>query len=246
MKAVPLKAFPRTETRRSGARRVRALGHVPAVIYGRHAPPQTLQVPRRELENLLHHTVSDNILVNLTVEGDARPLRLALLQDIQRHPLSGAILHVDFHEVAPTEKVTVYVPVETVGEAIGVKTGGGILEHVLFRVKVRALPQDLPEQIVVDVTNLQAGQTIHLGELPVPPGVELLGEKTAPVLTVALPRAEAEEAAAAAAPVEAGAVEMLKEKKEEAPAESAAAAEKKPVAEKKSAAEKTAAAEKKK
>jgi large subunit ribosomal protein L25 len=140
----------------------------------------------------------------------------------------------------------VYVPVETVGEAIGVKTGGGILEHVLFRVKVRALPQDLPEQIVVDVTNLQAGQTIHLGELPVPPGVELLGEKTAPVLTVALPRAEAEEAAAAAAPVEAGAVEMLKEKKEEAPAESAAAAEKKPVAEKKSAAEKTAAAEKKK
>ena len=227
MKAVPLKAFPRTETRRNGARRVRASGYVPAVIYGRHAVPQTLQVPRRELENLLHHTVSDNILVDLTIEGDARPLRLALLQEIQRHPLSGAILHVDFHEVAPSEKVTVYVPVETVGEAIGVKTGGGILEHVLFRVKVRALPQDLPEQIVVDVTNLQAGQTIHLGELPVPPGVELIGEKTAPVLTVALPRGEAEEAAAAATPVEAGAVEMLKEKKQEAPAEPAAAAQKK-------------------
>ncbi|MCX7866293.1 MAG: 50S ribosomal protein L25 [Limisphaera sp.] len=246
MKAVPLKAVPRNETRRSGARRVRASGHVPAVIYGRHIRPQTLQVPRRELENLLHHTASDNILVDLTVEGDARPQRLALLQDIQRHPLTGAILHVDFHEVAETEKVTVYVPVETVGEAVGVKTGGGILEHVLFRVKVRALPKDLPEQIVVDVTNLQAGQTIHLGELPVPPGVEILGEKSAPVITIAVPKVEAEEAAAAAAPVEAGAVEMIKEKKEEAaaePAEKKAAPE---TAEKKPAAEKNPAAEKKK
>lgn len=239
MKAVPLKALLRTETRRSGARRVRASGHVPAVIYGRHTQPQTLQIPRRELEDLLHHTASDNILVDLTVEGDARPQRLALLQEIQRHPLSGAILHVDFHEVAETEKVTVYVPVETVGEAVGVKTGGGILEHVLFRVKVRALPKDLPEQIVVDVTNLQAGQTIHLGELPVPPGVEVLGEKSAPVITIAVPKAEAEEAAAAAAPAEAGAVEMIKEKKEEPaaePAEKKAAAEtaeKKPAAEKK-------------
>ena len=222
MKAVPLKAFPRVQTRRSGARKVRAAGHVPAVIYGRHIQPKPLQVPRKDLENLLHHTVAENILVDLNVEGDEKPRRLALLQDIQRHPLSGAVLHVDFHEVAEDEKVTVYVPVETVGEAVGVKTGGGILEHVLFRVRVRALPRDLPEQIVVDVTNLQAGQSIHIGELPVPPGVEVLGEKTAPVITVAVPRAEAEEAAAPAAetgaPAEAGQVEMIKEKKEEAPA----------------------------
>lgn len=216
MKAVPLKAFPRSQTRRSGARKVRAAGHVPAIIYGRHTQPKPLQVPVKDLEKLLQHTVAENILVDLDVEGDDKPRRLALLQDIQRHPLSGAVLHVDFHEVAENEKVTVYVPVETVGEAIGVKTGGGILEHVLFRVKVRALPRDLPEQIVVDVTNLQAGQTIHLGELPVPPGVEVLGEKTAPVITVAVPRSEEAEAAAqAGAPAEAGAVEMIKEKKEE-------------------------------
>ncbi|MCS7089489.1 MAG: 50S ribosomal protein L25 [Verrucomicrobiota bacterium] len=241
MKAVPLKAVPRTATRRSGTRKVRASGYVPAVIYGRHIRTQNLQVARKELENLLHHTVSENILLDLTIEGDRQPRRLALLQEIQRHPLSGAILHVDFHEVAENEKVTMYVPVETVGEAAGVKTGGGILEHVLFRVKVRALPKDLPEQIVVDVTHLQAGQTIHLGELPVPPGVEVLGEKTAPVITISVPRAEAEEAAAAAAPAEAGAVEMIKEKKEAPAAESTekAAAEK---AEKK--AEKPAGGEK--
>lgn len=224
MKAVPLKAVPRTATSRSGARKVRASGYVPAVIYGRHIQPQNLQVARKELENLLHHTVSENILVDLTIDGDTHPRRLALLQEIQRHPLSGAILHVDFHEVAETEKVTMYVPVETVGEAVGVKTGGGILEHVLFRVRVRALPKDLPEQIVVDVTRLQAGQTIHLGELPVPPGVEVLGDKSTPVITISVPRVE--EAAAETQPMEAGAVEMLKEKKEPAPAEAGAAAEK--------------------
>ena len=87
--------------------------------------------------------------MDLSVENDARAKRLALVQEIQHHPLDGKVLHVDFHEVAENEKVTVQVPVETTGEAAGVKTGGGTLEHVLFKLKVRCLPKDLPEQIVV-------------------------------------------------------------------------------------------------
>jgi large subunit ribosomal protein L25 len=134
---------------------------------------------------------------------------------------------VDLHEVAEDEKVTVMVPVDTIGEAAGVKTGGGVLEHVLFKIKARALPKDLPESITVDVSHLNIGQAIHLGEIPVPPGVELLGDKKIPVIAVAAPRTEEEEAAeaaeAAAAP---GEVEMIKEKKEEgeegAPAKGAA------------------------
>jgi large subunit ribosomal protein L25 len=152
--------------------------------------------------------------VDLAVKDDTRPKRLALVQEIQHHPLSGNILHVDFHEVAENEKVTIMVPVETTGEAVGVKTSGGVLEHVLFKIKARALPKDLPEQIIVDVSNLNIGQAIHLGEIPVPAGVELIGDKKIPVIAVAAPRTEEEEAAEAAAAAAPGEVEMIKEKKE--------------------------------
>ena len=169
------------------------------------------------MEDLIHHSVSENLLVDLTVKDDARPKRLALVQEIQHHPLTGKVLHVDFHEVAENEKVTVLVPVETVGEAEGVKTEGGVLEHVLFKVKVRGLPKDLPEQIMVDVSHLKIGQAIHLGEITAPANCEFVGDKQIPVIAVAAPRTEEEEAAEAAAAAEAvpGEVEMIKEKKEE-------------------------------
>ena len=107
------------------------------------------------------------------------------------------------------------MPVETTGEAEGVKTAGGVLEHVLFKIKARALPKDLPEVITVDVSHLNIGQAIHLGEIPAPAGVELLGDKNVPVIAVAAPRTEEEEAAAAEAAAAPGEVEMIKEKKEE-------------------------------
>ncbi len=213
MKSVPLKAFPRTLVQRGGVKKLRTSGRVPATIYGRQAKPQNLEVGFDEITNLLHHSVSENLLVDLSVENDARAQRLALVQEVQHHPLSGKVLHVDFHEVAENEKVTVHVPVETTGEAAGVKTGGGTLEHVMHNLKVRALPKDLPEQIIIDVTALEIGKSVHIGEVKAPEGVEILGEKSRAVVTVAAPRAE-EELAPAAAPA-AGEVEMTKEKKEE-------------------------------
>jgi large subunit ribosomal protein L25 len=215
MKSVSLNAFPRALARRAGAKKLRTIGRIPAVIYGRQAKPQNLEVIAKEMENLIHHSASENVLVDLAVKEDSRPKRLALVQDVQHHPLSGKVLHVDFHEVAEDEKVTVMVPVETVGEAAGVKTGGGVLEHVLFKIKARALPKDLPEVITVDVSHLNIGQAIHLGEIKAPPGVEILGEKQIPVIAVAAPRTEEEEAAEAAEAAAPGEVEMIKEKKEE-------------------------------
>jgi large subunit ribosomal protein L25 len=162
------------------------------------------------------------LLVDLTVEKDARSKRLALVQEVQHHPLSGKVMHVDFHEVAETEKVTVSVPVETVGEPAGVKNGGGTLEHILHKLKVRCLPKDLPEQITLDVTALEIGKSIHIADIVAPAGVEIMGEKTRTVVAVAAPRAEEEVVVAAPA---AGDVEMTKEKKEEG-AEGAAPAAK--------------------
>jgi large subunit ribosomal protein L25 len=244
MKAVALSAFPRSLVRRGGSKRLRESGRVPAVIYGRQGKPQNLELDRRALEDLIHHSVSENLLVDLSVSEDARAKRLALLQEVQHHALSGKVLHVDFHEVTENEKVTIMAAVETVGEAVGVKTGGGILEHVLFKIKVRAFPKDLPEVINVDVSNLDIGQSIHLGDIQPPPGVEILGDKKVSVISVAAPISEAEEAAAAAAAAGPTEVEMIKEKKEEgaAPAPAAGKAAEKAPAGEKAAAEKAPAA----
>ncbi|HEX4350249.1 MAG TPA: 50S ribosomal protein L25 [Verrucomicrobiae bacterium] len=212
MKSVALKAYPRSQVQRAEVTKLRRAGRVPATIYGRQAKPQNLEVGFDEITDLLHHSASENLLVDLAVENDARSKRLALVQQVQHHPLSGKVLHVDLHEVAEDEKVTVQVPVETVGEAAGVKTGGGTLEHVMHKLKVRCLPKDLPEQINIDVTALEIGKAVHIGEVVAPAGVEILGDKSRAVVAVAAPRAEEEVAAAAPGAAD---VEMTKEKKEE-------------------------------
>jgi len=239
MKSVALKAYPRSQVRQNVVKKLRVEGRVPATIYGRAIKPQNLELNAREIGDLINHSASENLLVDLAVENDAKPKRLALVQEIQHHPINGKVLHVDFHEVAEDEKVTVHVPLETTGEAAGVKTGGGTLEHILHKLKVRCLPKDLPDQILVDVTSLEIGKSFHLGDIKAPEGVEIIGDKHISVLAVSAPRAE-EEVAATAAPA-AGDVEMTKEKKEEgaegaapaakagekAPAKAAAAGDKK-------------------
>ena len=214
MKSVALKAYPRSQVQRAEVKKLRTAGRVPATIYGRQAKPQNLEVGFDEITDLLHHSISENLLVDLSDENDPRSKRLALVQEVQHHPLNGKVLHVDLHEVAEDEKVTVHVPVETTGEAAGVKTGGGTLEHVMHKLKVRCLPKDLPEQIIIDVTALEIGKSVHIGEVTAPAGVEILGEKSRAVVAVAAPRAE-EEVAATATTTAAGDVEMTKEKKEE-------------------------------
>jgi len=215
MKSVPLKAFKRCSTRRAGAAQLRQAGRIPAVIYGRQVTAQNLEVIAKDLTDLMHAAHSENLLLDLAVEGEERPKRLALLQEVQHHPVGGHVLHVDFHEVAEDELVTILVPVETTGEAAGVKTGGGVLEHVMFRLKVRALPRDLPEMITLDVTHLEVGKAIHIGDITPPAGVAILGERSQTVIACAVPRAEVEETPAAEGEPAAGDVEMIKEKKDE-------------------------------
>ncbi len=210
MKSVALNAFARSQTGRGEVKKLRDAGRVPAVIYGRQTKPENLEVIARELNDLIHRSATENILVDLAVDSKKR---LALVQEVQHHPLNRAVLHVDFHEVNENEPVVISVPVETTGEAVGVKTGGGVLEHVLFKLKVRALPKNLPEQILIDVSALEVGKTIHISDIKAPEGVEIIGNKVAPVVSVALPKVEVEETPTEGAA--AGDVEMTKEKKEE-------------------------------
>jgi len=225
MKSVPLTAYPRTAVRRAAVKKLRAAQRVPAVIYGRQRQPQNLELQLKALEDLIHHAASETILVDLTIEGDPQPGRLALLQEVQHHPLTGRLLHVDFHEVGADERVVIQVPVQTVGEAAGVKAGG-VLEVLLHKLKVRGLPKDLPEVLTLDVSGLDIGKAIHLGEIPVPAGCEILGDKTLSVVAVAAPVTEEEEKAAEAAAAETAVAEpeVIREKKEEVSAEGAEAA----------------------
>ena len=123
MKSVALKAYPRSQIQRAEVTKLRAAGRVPATIYGRQTQPQNLEVISKEFCDLLNHSVSDNVLLDLTVENDARSKRLALVSEIQHHPIDGKILHVDFHEVSETEKVfrKAIAPMsyEMLGEAVG-------------------------------------------------------------------------------------------------------------------------------
>ncbi len=230
MKSVALKAHPRTLSRRKGAKAVRASGRIPAVIYGKHNPPQNLEIDVKEFDELVHRAHTEVILVDLAIAGETGGSRLALVQDVQHHPLYDTTLHIDFHEVKSDELVTIEIPVESVGTPDGVKNGGGTLEHVRFKLKIRALPGNLPEQITVDVSALKVGQTLHIGEIVAPEGVEFMGDKKIPVFAVAAPVAEVAEttdAAAAAAGADAKQPEMIKEKKADEAAAPKAAEKKK-------------------
>lgn len=188
MKSSNLKAYPRTESGRIGVKKLRTVGRVPAVIYGRKTEPRNLEVDAKELEKLIHSAVSENVVVDLSIDQDSSASRLAVVQEVQHNPISGNVLHVDFHEVDETEPVDIQVPLETTGDAIGVKQDGGMLEHVVFKVRVKALPRDIPEMIVVDVTDLAAGHAIHLGDIKPPKGVEILGDPGIPLVSIAEPR----------------------------------------------------------
>jgi large subunit ribosomal protein L25 len=224
MKSLKLKAAPRTQVRRKGSKALRSTGRIPANIYGKSIAPQNLEIDSEAFIDLINSAHSEIVLVDLEVSGDSNA-RLALVQDVQHHPLSGEVLHVDFHEVKSDEMITIRIPVEATGEAEGVKSGGGTLEHVLQKLRVTALPKDLPEQILVDVSALAVGQAIQIGQIQAPAGVTILGDKHLRVFAVAAPTTEVEVAPAAAAGAEAKQPEMIKEKKEEAAP--AAAAKKK-------------------
>ena len=217
MKSLKLKVAPRTQTRRKGSKALRSTGRIPANIYGKSIAPQNLEIDSEAFIDLINSAHSEIVLVDLEVSGDSNA-RLALVQDVQHHPLSGEVLHVDFHEVKSDEMITIRIPVEATGEAEGVKSSGGTLEHVLQKLRVTALPKDLPEQILVDVSALAVGQAIQIGQIQAPAGVTILGDKHLRVFAVAAPTTEVEAAPAAAAGAEAKQPEMITEKKEVAPA----------------------------
>jgi len=174
MKQFSLQVAPREGRGRGASRRLRREGRIPAVLYGKQNDPVTLSVDAPAFGDLLKEVAGSAAIVEIKAEG--APTRLSVIQEVQRDPLTGKIIHVDFHEVSAGEKMEVEVPVHTVGEAEGVKNENGILEIVSPQLRIRCLPKDLPAFIEVDVTKLHVGDNIHVGEIPAPAGVEFVDD----------------------------------------------------------------------
>jgi large subunit ribosomal protein L25 len=218
---VSLKASRRTAMGRNAVKQVKAAKAVPAILYGQGVEPQPLQVERRAIDTLLAHAVSENILVNLEIEDGGKSAgRLALINEVQHHPVNQTVLHVDFQAVSMNETLVAEVVIEPTGEAVGVKTGGGLLEQSLRSVEVECLPKDLPEKISVDVSNMELGSALHVSDLPALPGVKYLADAEVTVFLVSEPKVSEEAAPTEGAPTE---PEVIKEKK---PAEGEAEAKK--------------------
>src|SRR5205809_3431419 len=199
MATASLNASPRTEKGKGVARKLRAAWQVLGVIYGHGREPQSLTVNAREFDRLAERVRITSTVIELALDG--RTAR-TLVRELQRDPLRRNVLHIDFQELVAGEKVNVSVPLRFIGTAEGVKSAGGILEEVIHTLDVRVDPSNIPDHIDVDVTPLTIGHGLHVRDLKLPVGIEVLDDPDNTVCTVTPPKAEE----VVAAPVVEGAV----------------------------------------
>ena len=197
MATANLPAQLRSTVGKGAARKLRTAGNIPAVIYGHGREPQALMIDTYTLERLLEKMSYKTTVIELDVGGTSTK---TLIREIQRHPFKKQILHVDFQELVAGEKVTVKVPLVFVGTPEGVRVGGGILDEVMRELEIVVDPSSIPNHIDVDVNDLTIGHSLHVSDIKVPDGVEVLDEQSATVCVVSIPKAVVE-----ATPAEAGA-----------------------------------------
>jgi large subunit ribosomal protein L25 len=211
MAMVQLSATTRSATGKGVARKLRSAGQVPAIIYGHAREAQPLVIETRELTKLLEHIVAESTVIELSVGG---AVSRTLIREIQRHPFKREILHVDFQELVAGEKVTVNVPIVLTGTAEGVRVSGGILDQIMRELSIRVDPIHIPNHIVVDVTNLTIGHSIHVSDLLIPAGVEVLEDGDETVAVVSAPKAVVEPVAAEVAAEAPAEPELIRKTKE--------------------------------
>lgn len=163
-----LKAAPRARTGSGLLKQMRREGWLPSVIYGRGTDNKNLKVDAKTFAEVIAHSSSENIVVNLEIEGEGT--RLAFLQAIQHNPLTGAALHADFLAIDNKTEITAHIPAHMIGEAPGVKAGG-VVEQYIHALEITCLPDQLPETIDIDISALQLGESLHVGDVKYPAGV---------------------------------------------------------------------------
>ena len=213
-----LKAAPRDQYGKSATRKMRAAGHIPAVIYGHGEQTRTLSVDAHELDLLFKRVHWENTIIEVSIEGERSPVR-TLVKEVQAHAYKPQIVHVDFQQIHAGERVHVAVPIRLVGTAPGVKAGG-VMMQTETDLDIRCMPDQIPESIQIDVTSLEIGDSVHLRDITLPQGVEaeIDGDRTICSVTpptVSSTPAEGDEEAAGEDEAEDGEPEVIGRAKDE-------------------------------
>lgn len=211
MATAQLNAMARTSHGKGAARSLRRDGRVPAVIYGHAREPMSLSVPAREFERLLEKVAAENTVIELHIDGT---MARTLIREIQRHPVRRDVLHVDFQELVAGERVIVRIPIVLQGTPDGVRHSGGILSQIMQELECRVDPLNMPSHIDVDVTNVTIGRSVHVSEMTIPEGVEVLDDPDSAVAVVAAPKEEVETPPPGEAPEAAAEPELIRKPKE--------------------------------
>lgn len=213
--SVTLEAETRATRGKGPARQMRLAGRIPATLYGARQQAISLSVDPKAVGRILHSESGHNTIFNLAVAGGETTA--VMVVDWQREPLQGRLLHVDLKRIAMDQAIRVRIPVHTQGEAVGVKTQGGILELVTREIEIECLPSDIPEQVLVDVANLSIGQNLRVSDLQVGANRRVLTEADRVVVHVIAVKEVVEPTPAEAAATPAEPEVIKKGKAEEEP-----------------------------
>ena len=194
LKNVTLGAEKREGTGKGVARKLRQSGKIPAVVYGRDMDAIHIAIDAHDAELLFRSIPVDNTVIELKVEGTKEPHQ-TLVREIQTHPFRGSLMHVDFLRIQAGVTVELNVPVHLVGTPIGVKDEGGVLDQTVHDIPVACIPSAIPESFEVDVSHLAVNDVLHVSDLDIGEGVEVLIPEERTICSVSVPRAAVEEAA---------------------------------------------------
>jgi large subunit ribosomal protein L25 len=211
MATASLSAMARKTAGKGAARSLRRDGRLPAVIYGHARQPLSLSVGERDFERLLEKYAAENTVIELSIDGS---MSRTLIREIQRHPVRRNVLHVDFQELVAGERVIVRIPIVLQGIPEGVRNSGGILSQIMQELECRVDPLNMPGKIDVDVTDVAIGRSIHVSEITIPVGVEVIDEPEATICIVAAPKVEEEPPVVGAVPEAPAEPELIRKPKE--------------------------------
>ena len=186
MLEIVLNAEKRSETGKGHAKSLRRNGRIPAVLYGKGEDTIPLAIDSKHISSLLHNIHGDTALITLQLGKEKRKDRKVIFKEMQRDPVRGDLLHVDLHHISLTENIHVEVPVTLIGTPVGVRTKGGIVQHILHKVEVECLPTEIPEHIEIDIENLDVGDSIHVESIELEKA-SILTELQRTVVTVVPP-----------------------------------------------------------
>ncbi|MFC1614670.1 50S ribosomal protein L25 [Gemmatimonadota bacterium] len=181
-----LKAETRESRGKNEMRRLRKTGRIPGVVYGPSDEPIPVSLDQKEVSHLLQSVTVENTVIELSVSGSVKKSYQTLIREIQRHPFKPEIRHLDFYCLGQDRTVTLQVPIVLHGSAAGVRNQGGLVQHVLRDLDISVLPSNIPDQIVVDITELEIGQSIHVEDLEIG-DYELLTDPKSTVLSIIPP-----------------------------------------------------------